>query len=42
MMYGREDSTCKAYDGADLEDLLNTAIENIKGKIQELEYGDIE
>ena len=40
--YGREDSTCRAYEGIELEDLLNEAIEDIKSEIQDFEYGDIE
>lgn len=40
--YGREDSTCKPYDGIKLEDLLNEAIENISGEIEDFDYGDIE
>lgn len=36
------DSACKAYDGIELETLLNEAIEHINGEITEVEYGDIE
>ena len=40
--YGREDSTCKPYEGIGLSVLLNEAIEDIKAEIEEFDYGDIE
>ena len=42
MQYGREDSTCKPYDGIELSTLLNEAIQDIKAEIEDFEYGDIE
>ena len=42
MQYGREDSTCKAYEGLELEDLLNEAVEDLKAQIEDVEVGDIE
>ena len=42
MQYGREDSTCTAYDGIDLKILLNEAIEHINAEIEDYEFGDIE
>ena len=35
------DSTCKPYDGANLETMLNDAIANIHAEITELEYEDL-
>lgn len=42
MQYGREDSTCTAYDGIELSTLLNEAIEHINAEIEDYEFGDIE
>ncbi len=42
MQYGREDSTCKPYEGIELSTLLNEAIQDIKADIEDFEYGDIE
>ena len=40
--FGKDISTCKPYDGIELQTLLNEAIEKIDGDITDYEIGDIE
>ena len=40
--FGRQDSTCKPYEGIELKTLLDEAKEKITGEITEYEIGDIE